>query len=63
MTIPFGPRRLVIAFVAAPDRVSERPEAAGATDRELARLARPFNPDAMRDQLTTMALMYRVGLH
>jgi hypothetical protein len=63
MTIPFGSRRLVIALVAAPDRMSELPGAAGATDGELARLARPFDADAVRDQLTTTALMYRVSLH
>jgi hypothetical protein len=63
MTIPFGSRRLVIAFVAASDHASDVPAAAGATDLELTRLARPLDADAMRDQLTATALMYRVSLH
>jgi hypothetical protein len=63
MTIPFGSRRLVIAVVAAPNPASEVPAAAGATDLELARLARPLDADAMRDQLTATALLYRVSLH
>jgi hypothetical protein len=63
MTIPFGSRRLVLTLVSAPRQTPAHPAAAGASDQELARLARPLDADAMRDQLTATALMYRVSLH
>jgi len=57
MTIPFGRRRLVIAFVAAPNRASDYPSAAGASDAELARLARPIDPEFARGQWETQAIL------
>lgn len=57
MTIPFGHRRLVIAFVAAPNRAPEYPVAAGASDAELARLARPIDPEFARGQWETQAIL------
>ena len=60
MTIPFGRRRLVIALVAAPGRVSEYPAAVGASDAELARLARSVDADFAREQWETQALLQGV---
>jgi hypothetical protein len=60
MTIPFGRRRLVIALVADPGRALEYPAAAGASDRELARLARPVDPDFAREQWETQAMLQGV---
>jgi hypothetical protein len=61
MTIPFGrQRRLVLTLVAAPSRAREHPAAVGASDQELARLARA--DDAAYTQLTTQALRFRIGL-
>jgi hypothetical protein len=60
MTIPFGHRRLVISLVAAPERAADYPAAAGASDRELARLARPVDSDLVREQWETQALLQGV---
>ena len=60
MTIPFGRRRLIVTFVPAPvrSRPGDDGAALGATDAELATLARNQTVDLDRPQWEGLRLLY-----